>query len=273
MGLSSRIRRFIAEKKCEYVTAKHLKYDNLFKYNLPEHLIYQTGSSKKAEEVIYCFWTGDNEMPKNRRLAYLELVNISGCEVKLITPQNLQNYVLKDHPLHPAYEYLSCVHKADYLRCYFMHHHGGGYSDVKGATHSWKPLFDRLNNDDSKLALGCPETYSWYVAYTHNFKEGYAFSNLNEEMHNHFPYIIGNTAYIFKSYSPFTYIWIEELHRRLDIVYDDLKRNPGNIWGNNEGYPIPWNSILGQIFHPLSLIYYQQIIRDKRIACNLNNYR
>ena len=27
-----------------------------------------------------------------------------------------------------------CVHKADYLRCYFMHHFGGGYADIKHYT-------------------------------------------------------------------------------------------------------------------------------------------
>lgn len=273
MGLSRRIRGFLREKRCEYVTAKHVKYDNLFNYDIPSCLVYQPDESKVANEVIYCFWTGDNEMSENRRAAFEELILISECEVKLVTPKNLSDYILDEYPLHPAYQYLSCVHKADYLRCYFMYHHGGGYSDIKGATHSWKPLFDKLNGDHTKFALGCPETYSWYIAYSHDFIEGYEFSNLNTEMRKHFPYLIGNTAYIFKPYSPFSKIWITELHRRLDVVYENLKENPGNVWGDNAGYPIPWNSILGQIFHPLSLICYKQIIRDKRIACNLSNYR
>lgn len=66
------------------------------------------------------------------------LTKNSGVEVKLITPKNLNNYLLPDFPLHPAYDYLSLVHKSDYLRCYFMHFHGGGYSDIKPNYKNWK---------------------------------------------------------------------------------------------------------------------------------------
>lgn len=273
MGLRRSFLKFIEMKKRNYIYSTHQKNDNLFEYHLPKQLMFEADSLINAKEVIYCFWTGSNEMPVNRKAAYEKLVEISDCEVKLITSDNLHNYILDDYPLHSAYENLSCVHRADYLRCYFMHHHGGGYSDVKGARHSWKELFKKLNGDSEKIALGFPEQYSDWVAYSNDFLDGYEFGSLNRDMKKHFPYLIGNCAYIFKPKSVFTTLWIEELHRRLDIVNEDLISNPGNVWGDNEGYPLPWNSILGQIFHPLSLIYYRNIIRDERILPDLKNYR
>ena len=60
-------------------------------------------------------------MCENRKNALKELINISKCNVKLVTKCNLGNYILRHAPLHPAYQYLSETHKADYLRTYFMH--------------------------------------------------------------------------------------------------------------------------------------------------------
>ena len=57
-----------------------------------------------------------------------------GVKVILITPNNLDKYILKDYPLHKSYKYLSEVHKSDYLRTYFMHHYGGGYTDIKNTN-------------------------------------------------------------------------------------------------------------------------------------------
>ena len=38
-----------------------------------------------------------------------------------------------------------------------MHHHGGGYADIKPFNHSWKPAFVKVNQDKIKYALGYPE--------------------------------------------------------------------------------------------------------------------
>ena len=53
----------------------------------------------------------------------------SSCDVVLVTSDNLSSWLVS--ALHPAYTYLSFTHRADYLRCYFMHHYGGSYSDIK----------------------------------------------------------------------------------------------------------------------------------------------
>lgn len=83
---------------------------------------------------IYCFWLNEEDMSDNRKVSLENLTNISECEVVLIDKYTLPNYILPEYPLHEGYEYLSEIQKSDYLRCYFMHHYGGGYSDIKKTT-------------------------------------------------------------------------------------------------------------------------------------------
>src|SRR5690606_1936777 len=78
----------------------------------------------KANTVLYAFWTGNNELTENRLRCLESIKKNSGVPFVLVTPGNLEEYIVNEHPLHPAYEYLSLIHRSDYLRCYFMHHHG-----------------------------------------------------------------------------------------------------------------------------------------------------
>lgn len=49
----------------------------------------------------------------------------------LITLDSLPPWIDPEIPLHPSFDHLSTIHRSDYLRCYFMHVHGGGYTDIK----------------------------------------------------------------------------------------------------------------------------------------------
>ena len=62
---------------------------------------------------------------------------VTGVDLVLVTPDNLGEWLVDDSPLHPAYEDLSLIHRSDYLRGYLMHHHGGGYIDIKQPLGSW----------------------------------------------------------------------------------------------------------------------------------------
>jgi len=237
------------------------KYPNTFlsateKGTAPELLAFP--------RVIYIFWTGNNEMSANRRAGVESLVAKSRVEVKLITPQNLNAYILQDYPLHPAFEYLSLVHKSDYLRCYFMHHYGGGYSDVKVCTNSWIPAFDKLQNSN-KWILGYREIKRRALAQV----EG----PIGKDLKRHFLFVIGNCAYICRPYSPFTTNWYRELHNRMDNYAAALEQNPGNIMGDNVGYPIPWTNILGDIFHPLCLKYMDNLYISNIVKPTFKNHR
>ncbi|MDR0305743.1 MAG: glycosyltransferase [Chitinispirillales bacterium] len=210
----------------------------------------------KADNVIYCFWTGDNEMSAHRKSGLESMKANTGVKVELITPQKLGMYLKSDYPLHDAYHYLSLVHKSDYLRCYFMHHYGGGYSDIKYHCYSWEPLFDLINNSEK-----------WITGYREVGKKGVAIAPgvLGKDLKHYWNILIGNCAYICKPHTPFTYDWYMELHQRLDVYYSDLKKYPGNVMGDNPGYPIPWTNILGNIFHPLCLKYSDKILYNDNV--------
>lgn len=215
---------------------------------------------------IFCFWTGDNEMTDNRLHAIASLREKTEVDIVLITPANLHTFLLADHPLHKGFQYLSAVHKSDYLRCYIMHHHGGGYSDVKAAGGSWKSSFDKLDN----------QTHKWITGYREIGKRGVAQVEhpvLANDLTNNWHLLIGNCAYICRPHTPFTTDWYNELHQRMDHYYEQLSNHPGNIMGDNEGYPIPWTGILGQIFHPLCLKYGDALLYSNKIKPILSKYR
>lgn len=202
--------------------------------------------------VIYCFWTGTNEMSENRKLCLEQLMYASGCEVRLVTTSNLHNYILPDTPLHPAYEYLSETHKADYLRTYFMNFHGGGYSDVKRTTGSWKDSFNNLKNNDNYWICGYPEIDGGVAWNGGDYRE-----------------LIGNGAYISKPNTPLTNEWYNEMIALLDQKLPSLKLNPSKHPQDRKeisNYPIEWNEMLGRIFHKVASKYKNHLLRTLPIS-------
>lgn len=204
-------------------------------------------------------------MSDNRLRHYQELKKKAEIDVILITPSNLSDYIVEGYPLHEAFEYLSLVHKSDYLRCYFMHHHGGGYSDIKASKHSWIPFFEKINKNQESYLIGYPETKLIDLAPVGG--------RVGEDMSKYFSQIVGNCAYICRSKTPFTEEWYQELLNRMDFYTEKLKKSPGNIMGDNLGYPIPWTNILGDIFHPLCLKYMDRIIKEPKMKPSIEHYR
>ena len=84
-----------------------------------------------AVPIWFC-WTGDNPLP-----AYLSLCMESFARraapdgrfrVHLVRARDVEQLLCGQ--VHPAYDYLSLVHRADYLRCELLHRYGGLYCDV-----------------------------------------------------------------------------------------------------------------------------------------------
>lgn len=219
---------------------------------------------ENAKEVIYIFWTGNNEIPPNRLMGIDSLKKLSGVEVILINPNNLSEYVIKDFPLHPAYEYLSFVHRADYLRSYFMLHYGGGYSDIKPCLRSWKKLFEELNSSDKKWCIAPREKYVGGVPDLDG-----AIGRDIKKYHN---YLISNGAFVYKPYSPIVAEWMEETNKRLDHFLPELENCTTSEYGDNR-YPIPWSYIMAQIMHPLVLKYHEKVICKDITLFSTKNYR
>lgn len=209
--------------------------------------------------TIYCFWTGINEMSENRKKCLEQLKEVSECNVILVTPVNLHEYILEEEPLHESYQYLSETHKADYLRTYFMNFHGGGYSDIKRTTGSWKQSFLNLENSDK-----------WIIGYA-EICGGIAYGPAER-----WSELIGNGAYISKKKTPLTITWYNDMITLLTRKLDELKKHPAKFpqdcYGSSSGYPLGWSEMLGMIFHRVSWEYKDKLLRTLPISI-FSDYR
>ena len=188
---------------------------------------------------LYCFWTGENAMSEQRQKAFEDLLFHSMVNVKLVTLKNVEWYILPAAPLHRAYAYLSETHKADYLRTYFMHFYGGGFSDIKRPGGSWIDAFYDMMNHEHMMVNGYKEVGP----------SGLAHSSLAFDWEKN----IGNCAYICRPHSALTKLWYGNMMRFLDSVYEKLVTHPASCPQDCKerggGYPIEWNQMLGRIFH------------------------
>ena len=216
--------------------------------------------------VIYCFWTGENPLTPNRErgLAALRSRN-PDIEIVLVTPRNLDDFLVDGHPLHPAYEHLSLIHKSDYLRCYFMHFHGGGYSDIKAPEGSWARVFDAFNDPDVWV-VGYPE-----IEYDICANLG---GRLGRDVRASWSRLVGAGAFIARPRTPFTTEWYAELLRRMDYCCRDLTLHPAvDPFGVTGGYRVTWIGLASLIFHPLQLKYAEHVRQDARLRPVLTEYR
>lgn len=220
-----------------------------------------------AARVLFTIWFG-KKLSDNRQDQLRSIMTRSACRVVHLHEGNV--HMLR-HPLHPRFDCLSSVHKADYLRCYLMHHHGGGYSDLKKTSGSWVPCFDALAREDALWAIGhdCDG-----VAFPSNtprvqVDRRECSHELEARLRAAESQLIGVAFFVFKRGTPLTRAWFRELHRRLDAHGDALRLHParadreskdGTPWPWWEGgsvsrtrYPLCWNRILGQILYPLQL--------------------
>lgn len=203
---------------------------------------------------IYCFWTGDNKMSENRLNCLANLRKISECNVILVTKENLNTYILNEAPLHESYQYLSETHKADYLRTYFMNFYGGGYSDIKTTTGSWKNAFHDLLISDK-----------WICGYK-EINGGVGCKDISDKWRE----LIGNGAYISKPKTPLTKLWYESmislLNKKLEKLKEYPSSNPRDCSESGSGYPIEWNEMLGRIFHRVSYEYKDKLLNTLPIS-------
>jgi hypothetical protein len=211
--------------------------------------------------TIVSFWTGTNALTPNR-LKSIETSNaITRCKNILIKHAEIHDYIMDKHPLHPAYEYLSFVHKADYLRTYFMHFYGGGYTDIKGAGGSWISAFKDMMSQPDKLINGYQEIAKGAIVAPHIA-----------------PYyeLVGNCCYICRPNSELTKDWYGSMIKLLDERLPRLKlhpaKDPRDCAERGKGYPIEWNEMLGRIFHSVISKYGTKIIKSVP-KCIDKNYR
>lgn len=111
-------------------------------------------SNDAVPEVIWTFWMSE-QMSSKRQKSLTEMESVLKVPVILVTAKNLTQFLR--WPLHPAFKYLSDIHKSDILRIYFMYHYGGGYTDIKPMVEPWDVYFQEFN-DPNVWMVGVPET-------------------------------------------------------------------------------------------------------------------
>ena len=234
--------------------------------------------SNHFENRIFLIWTGPNKMSENRHNALMSFYENSGSEVILIDQSNLNQWLVKK--LHSSYNYLSYTHRADYLRCYFMHNYGGGYSDIKFCTFDWSKYFENLQISDSQILMsGYPE------------RKASDIGSYDKHIRNSYSQLPGMGQFIFKPKSELTYQWISSVHSYLDSISCRLVQYPGTYHPRaiNGGlhdhnilvrirflasrYPLSWNWFLGRILHPLTYRFKDRLSLNMPYVDTLTNYR
>ena len=177
----------------------------------------------RREYSIVCFWTDATPMSEQRAARLRELVaTASPCKVTLHTPSTISSLQVPGAPFHAAYPHLSAVHRADYLRAYVMHHHGGGYTDIK-----------------------TPYGWTWYDAFRDFELNPRAMIN----------YRAPGTAMICRPRTEFTSRWYAGVCEVLDEKLEALRRHPATspyvCHGNDPEYPLEWSEIMFDILNPL----------------------
>jgi len=214
----------------------------------------------KKSRIVYGFWMGGTPCSiRQQTLDELPLYfkNL-GITFTLITPANIDLYVEQaGEKLHEGFQYLSAVHKSDYLRCYFMHFLGGGYIDIKPPGAGWNKAFDKLETTDSYYAVSEHiGPASIRVAW-----EGSSVSRISYEKYKiNYLKIMTQAALICKPKTPFTEEWYNSLQTKMDTYLPALKENPARHARDREvpgtrvlevaGYPIRWVELLADIFFP-----------------------
>lgn len=223
-------------------------------------------SADQVLRTLWCFWTDNNEMSdlRSANLNRLREAN-ADLDVVLVTPENLGEYLVDGMAIHPSYERLSAVHRADYLRCYFMHHYGGAYCDVKAPRHPALAALESLELDSDSWVVGYREVSSGLCAQLPGA--------LGRDVRRYHRQLIGCCAFAMRPRTPFTTEWYAEVQRRMDRLAPPLSTCPGNLRGTNAGYPVRWTQLLGEVIHPLCLKHSGHILYNEDLMPVLVDYQ
>ena len=223
-----------------------------------------TGQSVFPERV-FVVWAGDNEMSPNRQ-RNLEIVERRiGLPVELVTPATLDRWLVPGHPLPPAYEHLSLVHRSDYLRGYLMHHHGGAYVDVKEPLGSWRPSHEQMAGDRD----------AWVTSYRTSDANwiGKLRGPLGLDILVRYRLMFGKSGFMMRSHTPLTAAWMERMDTVLEDNLEQLAEHPGGVFGDDGEYPLSWTDLLGRVLDPLTLKHVEHVRHDDRMLLEFEDYR
>jgi hypothetical protein len=215
-----------------------------------------------VEKIIYLVWFG--KINFTRKTSIKSFQKQSGCKIILVTEKNFKNFESLEYPMHPLFECLSAVDKSDYLRAYLMYNYGGGYSDVKKCMFNWVEYFDFLEKASEISFIACPLINENGISNFSNDTE--IIKSAKKEYYRY----ASCAQFIFKPKTDIAKRWIDEIHMKLDKVYNILEKNPalhpyasprsfvkahtvdpGLVALFSNEYPIGWMDLAGDIFYKI----------------------
>jgi len=216
-------------------------------------------------KVVFVCWFGgyqveSQKMSKNRFEAFRSLVENIGVPVILITSNNYTNFIKPSHPIHPSFEFLSGVHKSDYMRAYLLNYYGGGYHDIKHRQESWQDCWGDWLFDDNIWIFGRRENNRRAIGYPPN----------QSHIQNHYSKLVTMGWVICKPNTEYTKILLQKIEDKLTAKHSDLVEHPGSNsagyyhenpfqMAEENNYPLRWMEIMGEIYHPLMLEFIDHI--------------
>lgn len=251
-------------KYIKTVSGHKLPNSFTFKVNHLEFNQKNISETRPCPLRIFTVWAGGNEITKNRKksLNILKRAN-STLDFVIITPENIDEWVVPSDPLPSVLKNLSYNHQSDFLRAYLMHHHGGVYIDIKAVDASWQGIIEELNSNPKKVAAGPREVST--------FNCSPAEGPLGRDQKDNFSRLLCVSGLACKPGTSFTAEWLAEVKRRIKYFEDILVENPAEQpWGMNREYPVPWNCLGGSVFSPLCLKYHDLLIADNDSELSIN---
>jgi len=219
----------------------------------------ETSTAVEVPRIVFIFWTGTNPITPKRKINVEQLKNTVGVPVLMIDVNNLNSFVLVGHPLHEGYQYLSETCKSDYLRSYFTHHYGGGYSDIKASKGSWVNGFDDIQSNPDIYLNGSPEVGP----------EGIP-DECGNRVKNLWSKLVSVCSFICRARTPLSYKLYNEIKSKMDNKLNLLIKHPSKSVVDHTGkqledgtiskYPITWGEIMAVIFHPIQADFLPNII-------------
>jgi hypothetical protein len=253
------------QKVCKLYNKRKEQYKTFEKYMKKNMNDIETINSVPKVVFICWFGTMDDPFPKmseNRFSVFQSLVANIGVPVILITQTNINHFIKEGYPLHKSFQYLSGVHKSDYIRCYLLYHYGGGYHDVKHRIETWKDCWDTNNwTKNNKL---------WMYGRREKNPEAIAYPPGMQKVQSQYKKMVTMGWIICKARTPFLAQLLTNIEQILEKHYNNLvkypAKNPTGYYSNaplelvpNNSYPIRWLEILGEIFHPLMITHCNHI--------------
>lgn len=116
------------------------------------------------------------------------------------------------------------------------------------------------------LVIGYPEYSRAHIAALE--------TRAGADLRHRFAHVAGNGAFIARAGTPFTTLWLDEVDARLRYYDAALRRHPAtDPFGRNDGYPVPWSCLQGQVFQPLQLKFGDHVTLDPRLRPVIGGHR